>query len=179
MPVLRALPWALWGTLVIFSVATYTNLPEMIPQHFDAAGNATAFMPRSPWSWAMLPAMAVVILGGIAWTSRMLPTHPHWFNFSEKERFLRVPAAYRGPVIERMREMLDVTGAFTMLVLFAVQVMIWRSALGHRPGTLSLGLILGTVLFTPAILILMSRVNAAVDEAEKRWKAAEGTPRER
>lgn len=174
MPVLRMLPWALWGALALFSVATYANLPEMIPRHFDAAGNPTAMMPRSPWSWAMIPLIALVTQAGIAWTSSVLPKKPHLFNFSDKERFLRIPSAYRGPVIARMREMLDVTGAFTVLVFATVQVMVWRSALGHPPGGISLGLIIGTVLFTPFVFILLSRANAAVDEAERRWKSAEG-----
>lgn len=179
MPVLRMLPWALWGALALFSVATYANLPEMIPRHFDAAGNPTAMMQRSPWSWAMIPLIALVTQAGIAWTSSVLPKKPHLFNFSDKERFLRIPPAYRGPVIARMREMLDVAGALTVLVFATVQVMIWRSALGHPADGMSLGLILGTVMFTPGILILVSRVNTAVDDAEKRWKAAEGEARGR
>lgn len=174
---LRMLPWALWGALALFSVATYANLPEMIPKHFDAAGNVTSMMRRSPWSWGIIPLIALVTQAGIAWTSVVLPKKPHLFNFNEKERFLRIPVTYHGPVIERMREMLDITGAFTVLVFATVQVMIWRSALGHPPGGMSLGLIIGTVLFTPGILILVSRVNTAVDEAEKRWKAAEARER--
>ncbi|HRN52056.1 MAG TPA: DUF1648 domain-containing protein [Gemmatimonadaceae bacterium] len=179
MPVLRALPWALWAALALFSVATYTTLPEMIPRHFDAAGNPTAMMQRSPWSWAMIPIIALVTQVGIAWTAAVLPRKPHLFNFSDKERFLRIPAAYQGPVIEKMREMLDITGAFTVLVFATVQVMVWRSAMGHAADGMSLGLILVTVMFTPAILILISRVNTAVEEAEKRWKSAEGEARGR
>ena len=171
------LPWAMWGALALFSVATYTSLPEMIPKHFDAAGNVTSMMERSPWSWGIIPIIALVTQAGIAWTSSILPKKPHLFNFNEKERFLRIPEAYRPPVIQRMREMLDVTGAFTVLVFATVQVMIWRSALGHPSDGISLGLIIGTVLFTPGILILVSRVNTAVDEAEKRWKAAEARER--
>lgn len=177
MPVLRMLPWALWGALALFSVGTYTTLPEMIPQHFDAAGNVTATMPRSPWSWAMLPIIALVAHLFVAGTSALLPRKPHLFNFSDKERFLRIPEAYRGPVIQRMREMLDVTAAFMMLVFGAVQVMVWRSALGHPSDGMSLGLIVVTVMTTPALLFLVSRVNTAVDEAEKRWKAAESRER--
>lgn len=173
MPVLRALPWAMWATLVLFTAATYGNLPDVIPNHFDASGRVTSTMQRSWWSWSAMPLIALVTQAGLAWISALLPRHPQWFNFPEKERFLRIPVEHRAPVIARMREVLDATGAFTVLVFGIVQVMMWRSALGHAPGGLSLGLIIGTVMFTPGILFLTSRVNSAVDEAERHWKASE------
>lgn len=173
MPVLRLLPWAMIAALVVFSAATYADLPAEIPRHFDAAGKVTSITPTSLVSWMMVPLIALVTQAGLAWVSALLPRHPQWFNFPEKERFLKIPAAYHAPVLARMQEVLHVTGTFTVLVFTLVQVMIWRSALGHAPGDLSLGLIVGSVMFTPGILIMTSRVNNAVDEAEKRWKAHE------
>lgn len=173
MPLLRALPWAMWATLLLFSVATYGDLPPEIPQHFNAAGKVTSTMPKSPLSWMMVPGIALVSLAGLGWLSAVLPKKPHLFNFPEKERFLKIPDAYRAPVIARMRETLDVTNIFMVLVFGTVQVMIWRAGLGDSPGGYSVGLIIGTVMFTPGIFLMTSRVNSAVDEAEKRWKASE------
>ena len=173
MPLLRMLPWALWAALALFSAATYANLPDVIPNHFDAAGRVTSTTPRSWLSWSALPLIALATQAGLAWVSASLPRHPHWFNFPEKERFLRIPATYRAPVLDRMRQTLDAAAAFTVFVFTVVQVMVWRAALGHSPGALSLGLIIGTVMFVPGLLILTSRVNRAVDEADKRWTASE------
>lgn len=169
---LRVLPWLIWVALVLFSIATYSTLPERIPQHFDAAGNVTATMSKSLVTWFLLPAIAAGVQLLLSWTGTLPTTRPELFNFPAKARFLKLPTEFRGPVILRLLEAMDITGAFTMLVMAYVQVMIWRSALGHSPGGMTAGLIVVTVLFTPALFILLSRANAAVDEAEARWKAA-------
>lgn len=173
MPILRILPWALCAALALFSVATYGSLPESIPQHFDAAGNVTSSAPKSAWSWAIVPIIAVASQALLAGLGSLLPRQPELFNFSAKERFLKLPAEYRRPVIERMRELLDVTSAFTVVVFGIVQFMIWRAALGHSADGLVIGMIIVTILFTPGVFMLSSRVNNAVDEAEQRWQANE------
>lgn len=172
MPLLRILPWATWFALALFSVATYSTLPELIPKHLDAAGNVTSTLPRAPWSWGLVPLVALVMLIALNWISSQLERRPQYFNFPEKERFLRIPHEYRGPVIERMREMLTITSSVMVLVFAAVQVMMWRTAMGHSAKGLSLALMVGVVMSTPALLVLVSRVNNAVDVAERRWKAA-------
>lgn len=171
MPVVRLLPWALCAALALFSVATYSTLPELIPQHFDSAGNITSSTGKSPWSWAMVPIIAVATQALLAGLGSLLPRQPELFNFSEKERFLKLPEEYRGPVIERMREILDVTSAFTVVVFGIVQFMIWRAALGTPANGLVVWLIVVSVLFAPGVFMLSSRVNTAVDEAERRWRA--------
>lgn len=169
---LRALPWLLWVTLVLFSVATYSTLPEQIPQHLNAAGEVTRTMPRAFWSWLLLPAIAGATLGLLSWSGAFVARRPQYFNFPEKERFLKIPAEFHGPVLVRMRETLDVTGVFLIVVMGYVQFMMWRSAQGANVQGMSLGLIVGTILFAPGIIFLTSRVNSSVDEAEKRWKAS-------
>ena len=173
MPILRVLPWGLCGALVLFSVATYVTLPEMIPQHFDAAGNITAMTERSWGSWAAIPIIAVVTLVFLAGLSAAITRKPQLFNFPEKERFLRIPEAHRGPVIDRMREMLDVAASVTVLVFSLVQFMIWRTALGNPAGGLSIGLVVLPLVAAPGLLVMLSRINGAVDEAEQRWQASE------
>lgn len=173
MLLFRALPWLMWVTLVLFSVATYSTLPDQIPQHLNAAGEVTRTMQRSFWSWLLLPGIAGLTLGLVSWSGAFVARKPQYFNFPEKERFLKIPAEFHGPVLVRMRETLDVTGIFLILVMGYVQFMMWRSAQGTNVQGMSIGLIVGTVMFTPAILILTSRVNTAVDEAEQRWKSAE------
>ena len=176
MPLLRVLPWAIWAAVLLFSVATYTDMPAEIPQRFNAAGDVTKSMPKSLLNWMMVPGIALLTMAGLSWLSALLPKKPELFNFPEKERFLKIPEAYRGPVIERMRETLDVTNVFVVLVFGIVQVMLWRAGLGNAPGGLSVGLSVATILFTPLVFLMTSRVNRAVDEAEKRWKASERKP---
>lgn len=177
MPVLRLLPWIVWVALVLFSVSTYGGIPGDLPRHLNAAGEVTADIPRSFLGWMLIPIVALLVQALMTGLTSLLPRRPDLFNFSEKERFLRIPEAYRGPVIARMRDTMDVIGLLAMLVMAYVQVMMWRAALGDSAKGLSMWLIVATVLFTPLALIMTLRVNTAVDEAERRWKAAE--PRER
>lgn len=168
----RILPWALWAALMVFSVATFHGLPSEIPQHFNSAGAVTDTAPATWFSWLMLPAIAGVVQIFLTWLTLLLPTQPELFNFPEKERFLKIPEAYRGDVIARMQLTLDVIATLTMVVLAGVQVLIWRAALGYSPKyLLPIGLI-GTVLFIPLTLVLTSRVNHATEDAERKWKAA-------
>lgn len=175
MPLLRLLPWLLWVTLVLFSVATYSTLPEQIPQHLNAAGEVTRTMQRSIGSWLLLPGIAGLTLGLLSWCAVLVARQPKYFNFPDKERFLKIPAEFHAPVTTRMRETLDVTGVFLILVMGYVQVMMWRSAQGANVKGMSLGLLIATIFFAPGILILTSRVSTAVDDAERRWKASERT----
>lgn len=175
MPLLRVLPWLLWVTLVLFSVATYPTLPEQIPQHLNAAGEVTRTMHRSLGSWLLLPGVAGITLGLLSWCAGLVARRPQYFNFPDKERFLRIPSEFHAPVTARMRETLDVTGVFLILVMGYVQVMMWRSAQGANVTGMSLGLLITLILSAPGILILTSRVSAAVDVAEQRWKAGERT----
>jgi uncharacterized membrane protein len=172
MPLLRMLPWALWAALLLFSVATYEDLPAAIPRHLNASGAVTATTTKSLLSWLMVPGIGLLMLAFISGLAALLPKKPQLFNFPEKERFLTIPEAYRGPVIARMRETLDVTNVFMVLVFGIVQIMMWRVSRGDSAQGYSLGLIIGTILFTPGIFLLTARVNRAVDEAEQRWKAS-------
>lgn len=171
---LRILPWAIWAALVVFSIATYAGLPAEIPRHLNAAGAITGSVERSWMSWMLLPLIAAAVQGFITWLTLLLPSQPELFNFPEKERFLKLPAAYRGDVIARMQETMDVIGALTMLALFAVQIVLWRSALGHASKSTLPLMLVGTVVFIPVALLLTLRVNSATEVAERKWKAATG-----
>ncbi len=172
MMVLRLLPWALCLALVFFSVATYSSLPAAIPQHLNTAGEVTRTAATTWVSWMLLPLVAVAIQGLMTGLTLLLPKRPDLFNFPEKERFLKLPLEYRGDVIPRMQQTMDALGALTVLVLFGVQVMLWRVALGHSPSNVFPILILCTVVFLPAALVLTARVSSATEEAHKKWSAA-------
>lgn len=97
MPLLRVVPWAMWGALAIFSVATYSSLPSEIAQHFNAAGEVTSTTPKSLLSWLMVPGIALLTMAGLSWLSSLLERQPGLFNFPEKERFLKIPRGISWP----------------------------------------------------------------------------------
>jgi uncharacterized membrane protein len=173
--ILRVLPWVLWAVLVGFSVLTFDTLPAEIPRHLNSAGAITSSVPRTWFSWMLLPIVALATQWLLFGLAHHLPKDPSLFNFPEKEKFLKLPPAYRGDVIPRMQSALDVAGVFMMLMILFVQWLMWRTALGQETPSTMTYILVPTVLLVPLMLILTSRVNSAVEDAERKWKAA-GSP---
>jgi len=173
MPILRILPFGVFALLLAFAVGTYPDLPAQIPTNFDVGGAVTGMRTKSIQRWLGLPFIALGVHLLLITLIQMLPNKPHLFNFPDKERFLRLPASYRGPVIAAMQWTLDLTSLLVMLLMATIQVMMWRVAHGKTDALAHLGLLLFSIVLGPAILISITRVTNAVDAAERRWRAAE------
>ena len=172
--VLRLLPWAIWCALVVFSVATYAGLPGDIPQHINAAGETTRSAGKTWFTWLLLPGVAGLTLALLSGLTLAFPKHPDLFSFPEKERLLKIPAEYRGEVIQCMQQTMDVIATLTIAVMAFVQYTLWQLAHG-RPMSNALPIILiSTVVFLPVALVMTSRVSRATEAAEKKWRAATG-----
>lgn len=175
MPALRMLAWAIVVGLLAFSLGTFESLPDRIPTGIDASGNPRGYREKVLWYWLLVPLLALLIQGLLEWIRASLPTRPQLFNFPDKERFLALPASYRGPVIEAMRATLDVVTAVGHLPLVFVQFLLWQSARGVTTGSGVVLLLVGGVLIGPVILLAVGRVSSATDAAHKRW-TADGSP---
>jgi len=173
MPLLRILPFGIFALLLAFAAGTYAGLPAAIPTHFDFSGAVTGVRTKSIQSWFGLPVIALGVHLLLLTVTQMLPKRPHLFNFPDKDRFLRLPTAYRGPVIAAMQWTLDLTSLLVMLVMATVQVLLWRASLGKADGIAHLSLLIFSILLGPAILISITRVTNAVDAAERRWREDE------
>lgn len=172
MRLVRFLAVGLLLAMVVFAAATYGSLPDRIPTKLALDGTPLRTGDRSWLGWFGLPALGAAMFALMQGIAAALPKRPHWFNIPDKERFLRLPAPYQAPVIAMMRVILDVTALGTLLVLFVVQLTMWRVANGHPAGALAF-VPHFAFLLAPVILILVSRVSAAVEREEKRWRAAE------
>lgn len=179
MPILRILPLGLLALMLAFAVGTYPDLPAQIPTNFDFNGAVTGVRTKSIQSWFGLPFIALGVHLLLLTVTQMLPQKPHLFNFPDKERFLRLPTAYQGPVIAAMQWTLDMTSLAVMLVMATVQVLMWRAAMGKTDEIAHLAFLIGSIILGPAILISITRVTNAVDAAEKRWREDERTGRVR
>ncbi|MCS7037142.1 MAG: DUF1648 domain-containing protein [Saprospiraceae bacterium] len=61
--------------LMAVPLAYYRDLPERIPQHFNAAGEVDAYGPKY---LLLIPVgMGILLFGIMTWLSR----HPHWLNY--------------------------------------------------------------------------------------------------
>jgi multisubunit Na+/H+ antiporter MnhG subunit len=169
---IRFLGFGLLLAMVVFAAATYGALPDRIPTKLALDGTPLRMGDRSWLGWYGLPALGAAIFALMQGIAAALPKRPHWFNFPDKERFLRLPPPYQAPVIAMMRVILDAAALGTLLSLLVVQLTMWRVANGHAAGALAF-VPHFAFLLAPVILILVTRVSEAVEREEKRWRAAE------
>lgn len=168
---LRILPWTIVAVHLLFAIAIYPSLGPTVATHLDFAGQVTRTRPTTWLEWFGLPLIGVATLALLQGIGALLPTRPHLFNFAEKERFLRIPRAHHGPVIALMRATLDCTGGIVTVIFLLVQVMLWRAGDGEAPAAMHIVILLLSVGTLPMILVVTSKIDAAVEEAERRWKA--------
>ena len=153
---------------VLFSVVVFWELPDQLPQHFDVTGAPKRFVETSASSWFLLPAIALATWGMITAVAHRLPSHPEWFNFPEKARFLALPADYRAPVVKEMRSMLGVANMLVAVLMLVIQLMMWQQAVHGSAGPLAplpLGL---SALLVPVMLVWLVRLRRAMVAAEQR-----------
>lgn len=167
MPLLRLTPWAIHCVHWAIALWLYPTLPSRIPTHLDFGGVVTATSATSWGSWFGLPLVAVATSALLAGLSAALPRHPDWYNFPDKERFLRLPRAAQAPVVALMRRTLDLTATAVALFMLLVHAMLWRAASGPVPAAAHVVVLLLGILLAPVILWSTSRVSAAVDAAER------------
>jgi uncharacterized membrane protein len=171
---LRILPWAILAAHLLFAIAIYPSLGPYVPTHLDFAGKVTRVRSTSWPEWFGLPIIGLATLALLQGIGALLPTRPQLFNFGEKERFLKIPRTYHGPVIALMRATLDLTAVIVMLTFLLVHVMLWRAGDGEAPAAMHLVILLLSVGTLPLVLLMTSKIDTAAQEAERRWKADEG-----
>jgi uncharacterized membrane protein len=170
---LRILPWAIVAVHLLFAIAIYPSLGPTVPTHLDFAGQVTRTRPTSWVEWFGLPMVGVATLVLLQGIGALLPKHPQLFNFPEKERFVRIPRTYHGPVLALMRATLDLTGVIVAVIFVHVHVMLWLAGDGEAPAAMHVVILLLSVGTLPMILVVTSKIDAAVVEAERRWKEDE------
>ena len=73
--VLELLGWGVLLALWVWTVSSYSSLPDSIPTHFNAAGEADGFGRKA--SIVSLPVVATLLYIGLT----VLNRYPHIFNF--------------------------------------------------------------------------------------------------
>jgi hypothetical protein len=176
MSLWRLLPRLVLLGHVVFAIASYASLPSEFPAQFDLSGRVSRVAARTPAEWFAMPLTAAGTFALLLWIRARLPQRPEWFNFPGKEEFLDLPRPYQSPVIVEMQRVLDVTATLTLALLFAVQVMLFRTATQPDAGSMHpLTIVLPAILMGPIILLTTLRVQSAVDAARQRW-TADGRP---
>lgn len=144
--------------MFVFSATVYPDLPARIPTHFNAAGVADGFGPRSNW-W-ILPGINVassVLLIGVV---MLIPRRPDLLNLPSKPAILASPPSGQRAVVRQAQPGMMMLGLVVAVVLAFLQYASWEVAMGRRAGGLgSLVLVvpLVSLALLPALLIPVQR----------------------
>lgn len=115
-------PWlaaAVFALMLLWALALvlFLHLPSTIPIHFNALGQPDQFVPRTPASWFLLPAVATALSAFVASTGFLTVyiarTRPRWVNMPNKQRFLAASPSERVRVVWPIARM-----AYGMPVVF-------------------------------------------------------------
>lgn len=135
------------------NVIAWPDLPERIPVHFGAGGEADRWEETSVFNWFLLPALmvALALLNYVlAW---WLPRRPSLINLSDKKRFLALPAERQAPVIRGIQDFLYWLTAPVMLMFGLIQWTVFRTAHGISSTSFLLAELLFSLAVVPMIIL--------------------------
>jgi len=135
----RLLEIAGWLALAFIWVITlfhYRNLPEIIPSHFNAAGQADGFGPKA--SIFILPVLGTILFIGLT----ILNQFPQVFNYPVK--ITPENAAKQYAMAARMLRFLKLS----ILVIFSIVVWLSSYAAIHQTNSIGIWLL-------PAMMIII------------------------
>ncbi len=152
---------------LVLAVLAWDALPEQVPTHITLDGTPGDFAPRSLESWFLLPLLALALQVLLEALTGLIRSRPSLFNFPAKARFLKLPAPRREPVIAEMIRFMDVTTLGAQTILLLALTLVWDAARGAETAAGTAAILMVAFLMTPVLLILIARVTAAVDRAER------------
>ncbi|WP_456440461.1 DUF1648 domain-containing protein [Psychroserpens sp.] len=137
--------------LIVFTVISYTELPDTIPSHFNAAGEVDGYSGKS-MIW-LLPAIGVVLFLGLYVINKFPHIHNYMVNITEENALKNYRFSTR---------IVRFTNLFIMVIFGLITYSIVESAKGNNSNLDSwiLPFVIGTSIILPiAILIYQKKIN--------------------
>ena len=128
-----------------YTIIEYASLPETIPTHFNARGEADDFGDKlTLW---FVPAIALVMYIGIFIINMFPHTHNYMVNITQENALKNYTLSTR---------VLRIVNLFTMLILGIITYKIISSAKGENfsLGSWFLPVIIGTSLILPIVILI-------------------------
>lgn len=159
---LHALNALLLVALFVYPILHYDELPDRIPQHFDASGAPDAWTEKTPFSVLLTPLIAlgcVALCYGSAW---FIPRRPDLVNVPGKVPFQQWPPEAQQRAQRAFAAYLYATGTGLLALFLAVTAGTIEAAhTGSQPGyvlAVVLAFLVLSILSTPFLLYFVSTV---------------------
>ncbi len=127
--------------LIAGTVYSYFQLPDIIPIHFDAAGNPDSYGNKA--TLFLLPGIAILMFLFISYIN----THPEWFNYAVQITAENAREQYSNAC--RMLRLLKVSIMLIFLIIVACSYLVATESLSKLPAGIIfiiIGLAVGPVL---------------------------------
>ncbi len=174
---LHALNGLLLAGLFGYALATYPDLPDPFPRHFDLWGRPDGWVAKSLLTALMMP---LVALGGVAVlyaVARLSARRPEWVNVPGKVPFRDWPAAAQQRLVRALQTYLYATSAALAGLFWALTVGTVQAAhTGTQPRYVLfaiLGFLTFSMLATPFLLAALFRA------PQRATRAGVGAPTRR
>ena len=169
---LIALVTALLAGLFGYAASLYARLPERLPIHFNAAGVADGFAPKSWGAWLLLPcAMSLVCVVSVVAGLAIMGTDLRWVNIPHKQEFLALPRHVQEPILRGFVRIMIGSGVVWAVFGFTMVSQVARVAMGRadRFNPVPLGVLVAVVLLVllGGTVRMSRRIRAAVDAAAR------------
>ena len=145
-----------WALLLLHAagvIVAWSDLPRRMPVHFNFSGDPGAWAQTSLASWFALLLISVAVSAFVYAVSTYAPLE-RW-NIPEKERFLRLSAQQRLPVLELLHAFMAMAAICCTVVLSVLQLGLYLVARGY---TARLPWYITGVMYCAIILLLVGVV---------------------
>lgn len=134
--------------MIVYTIISYAQLPEIIPSHFDAQGNVDGHSDKA-FLW-LLPGIGVITLIGLFFLNKYPHMHNHMVNITKENALKNYRFSTR---------IIRFTNLFTMLTFAIVAFAMIESAKGmtYNLGHWFIYTIIGISVLTPIIILYYYR----------------------
>jgi uncharacterized membrane protein len=169
MSTLHRVNFGLALLLVGGAVVGWYFLPERIPVHFGIDGAPDRWADRSLLSWFGPTAIGILTTGLMYGLNRLIPRRPDLVNIPNKKLFLALSPEARAPVIREVQGLVYSLCTVILLMFWFIQGSTFVSARGgNSQGLMILVLLLSLIVLPGLVLVSLSRVNRAMEQARRR-----------
>ena len=162
------LNWVLILGMVVAALWAWPRLPDRIPTHFGASGQADAWGEKAFGSWFMIPGIAVALTAGMGWFRGMIPRRPGWVNLPDRTSLADLPEVARRPVVEMFSGFLALIQTEVLFIFALVQLAIYRTAMGQESRGIMILVLITAIVASPFLMVVFFlRLQGAMDRGKK------------